>query len=267
MLTSIQRWILLVFSGLNLALVARAIDVEGAIVYNDVCYDFYELKPTTVVLDNGLYSASVWKSGQFVFRDVEPGSYVLNVLSRDFYFDQLRVDVGQIATEEVSTATATDNTPVPTTPTSDSPKIQVRPLPLGTPHNPTPLPPLLAYPIRLTPLKTKVYFEEKQEFSLIGMFQGNPMMLVMVGTVLMSFLMPKMLASMDPDERKELMDRQSKVMGMQSALTDQVDIGASLSKYIGGTQDDDTPVESSATAPKASGGSSSASKRVKQKKR
>ncbi|KAG8994019.1 hypothetical protein FRB94_010195 [Tulasnella sp. JGI-2019a] len=264
---AIHRWLLSILAALHFGLLARAIDVEGKIVFNDICSDFKKLKAATVVLDNGLYSASVWKSGRFVFHDVEPGSYVLNVLARDYYFDQLRVDVSETTVEDASTAaatataTATDSAPIPSTSANPGPVIHVRPLPLGTPHNPTPLPPLLAYPITLSPLKTKIYFEEKQEFSLLAMFQGNPMMLIMLGTVLFTFVMPKMVASMDPEEKRELLDRQGKMLRMQDSMSGN---DASSSKYLGGPQDGDMLA---ASVPRAGGAGSSPAKRNKPKKR
>lgn len=94
--------------------------------------------------------------------------------------------------EDSSIPAPTDPVPNPTTDTS--PGIDVHPYLPGTPHNP-PVPPRLAYPIKLNPLKKKIYYEPKQDFSIIAMFQGNPMMLIMVGTVLFSFLMPKLMVS------------------------------------------------------------------------
>jgi ER membrane protein complex subunit 7 len=38
-----------------------------------------------------------------------------------------------------------------------------------------------------------VYIVPKAEFSVVAMFKGNPMMLVMVGTAVLMFLMPKLL--------------------------------------------------------------------------
>ncbi|KAH7345349.1 hypothetical protein B0J17DRAFT_639542 [Rhizoctonia solani] len=67
---------------------AWAANVEGRIEWNSVCSSITELKPSTVVvLDGGLYSGGVRRSGEFTIADVADGAYVLSVLSPDHVFD------------------------------------------------------------------------------------------------------------------------------------------------------------------------------------
>ncbi|KIO22975.1 hypothetical protein M407DRAFT_114291 [Tulasnella calospora MUT 4182] len=219
---------------LLLVSVVSAVDVHGSVEFNKVCLDIKALKPTRVTLDWGTYSAHVWRDGRFVLRNVEPGSYVLNVLARDHVFDQLRVDVipkeqPEAKTDTPQTATgitsaAPSVTPGPLAPlasTISDPNFHIRiyPLPLGTPHYPTPSLPQLPYPIVLKPRIAKVYVEPKKDFNPIDMFRSNPIMLVMLGSVAMMFLMPKIISNMDPQDREEFLATQSKMMAMPAQLS------------------------------------------------
>ncbi|KAG8960748.1 hypothetical protein FRC00_014243 [Tulasnella sp. 408] len=51
------------------------------------------------------------------------------------------------------------------------------------------------------------------------MFRSNPIMLVMLGSVVMMFLMPKIIANMDPQDREDFLAQQSKMMAMPSQLS------------------------------------------------
>ncbi|KAG9008882.1 hypothetical protein FRB90_008695 [Tulasnella sp. 427] len=167
-------------------------------------------------------------------KNVEPGSYVLNVLARDHVFDQYRVDVipkekpeekaGASQTATGITSAAPSVTPGPLAPppsTMSDPNFHIRvyPLPLGSPHYPTTSLPQLPYPIILKPKSAKVYVEPKKDFNPIDLFRSNPIMLVMLGSVVMMFLMPKVLANMDPKEREEFLATQSKMMAMPAQLS------------------------------------------------
>ncbi|KAG8928125.1 hypothetical protein FRC01_006421 [Tulasnella sp. 417] len=237
--------------------VVSAVDVHGSVEFNKVCpgphykssslnetyyltihfdihSDIKSLKPTRVTLDWGTYSAHVWRDGRFVLRNVEPGSYVLNVLARDHVFDQLRVDIvpkekpeakadtPQTATGVTSAApsvTAGPLAPLATSISDPNFHIRIYPLPLGTPHYPTPSLPQLSYPIVLKPRSAKVYVEPKKDFNPIDMFRNNPMMLLMLGSVAMMFFTPKIIASMDPKDRDDFLAQQSKMMAMPSQIS------------------------------------------------
>ncbi|KIO16212.1 hypothetical protein M407DRAFT_41219, partial [Tulasnella calospora MUT 4182] len=171
--------------------VVSAVDVHGSVEFNKVCLDIKALKPTRVTLDWGTYSAHVWRDGRFVLRNVEPGSYVLNVLARDHVFDQV-----------------------------SGVSVRYHCLELDrTPHYPTPSLPQLPYPIVLKPRIAKVYVEPKKDFNPIDMFRSNPIMLVMLGSVAMMFLMPKIISNMDPQDREEFLATQSKMMAMPTQLS------------------------------------------------
>ncbi|KAG8948603.1 hypothetical protein FRC04_009506 [Tulasnella sp. 424] len=247
---------------LLLTAVVSAVDVHGSVEFNKVCPDIKSLKPTRVTLDWGTYTAHVWRDGRFVLRDVEPGSYVLNVLARDHVFDQLRVDVipkekpeekaGTPQTASGVTTAAPSVTPGPLAPlaaTISDPNFHIRvyPLPLGTPHYPSHSLPQLSYPIVLKPRSVKIYVEPKKDFNPIDMFRSNPLMLVMLGSVAMMFFMPKIIANMDPKDREDFLAQQSRMMSMP----------AQLSQGLSGLSEGRGPAPSSQPNPRIAATSSS----------
>jgi hypothetical protein len=83
------------------------------------------------------------------------------------------------------------------------------------------------YPFVLNALATFEYFEMKHGFSIFGLLK-SPMVLMMVVSAGLMFLMPKMLDSLDPEEKarmKKQMANQQDPAKMFSAL---------LSEFTGG---------------------------------
>ena len=71
-------------------------------------------------------------------------------------------------------------------------------------HSRQPLP----FPLPLEPLVAKpTFFEKREGFQWSSMF-ANPMMIMMVVTVGIMFVMPKMMANMDPEALKEMQEMQ-----------------------------------------------------------
>jgi len=160
--------------------------------------------------------------GGFVFRDVAPGTYTIDVLAPDHVFPQYRVDVlppgeSVIPWEIHEIATIS---PAPTPSSSPSPPdINVYPIPPGTPHLHNPRLPLLSYPIKFQAAHRRSYEIPKQSFDIIGMF-SNPMMLMMLFTGIMMFAMPKLMENMDPELVKEVKEKQDRMFSAQSRLTE-----------------------------------------------
>ncbi|KAK2461779.1 hypothetical protein APHAL10511_006242 [Amanita phalloides] len=150
-----------------------ATNIYGTIRWNDVCPGFEQLEQSKVILDNGLYAGTVTRDGNFVISDVPSGTYVLSVLSHDFLFDQLRIDISSNAT------------------------LEARPYIAGTPLDP-PSQVLLPVPLVLTPRQKNAYFIPPGSFNLLSMF-SNPMMLLMVVTACMMLGAPYLLKNMDAE--------------------------------------------------------------------
>ncbi|KAF8633947.1 hypothetical protein AX15_001130 [Amanita polypyramis BW_CC] len=167
-----------------------AVNVHGAIRWNDICPSLNRLGQSKVILDNGKHTGTVSQSGSFIIPDVPPGTYVLSVLAHDFVFDQLRIDIFN------STAAA-----------------EARPYIAGSPLNP-PNEVLLPIPLALTPRQEHEYFVPPGSFNLLSMF-SNPMMIFMVIAAGMVLATPYLLKNIDPEPLRE-----PKHDRAQRALTD-----------------------------------------------
>ncbi|KAJ7783472.1 hypothetical protein DFH07DRAFT_787901 [Mycena maculata] len=178
------------FTLLSLALSVFAVDVTGTVQWNEVVPDIAALGHTRVVLDGGKFKGNVIRDGSFSIPDVPAGTYILSVLSHDYIFDELRIDVLDSAFE-------------------------ARPYPVGTPLNPPSS--ILLPQISLTPRSKHVYFVPIDSFNLVAMFQ-NPMMLMLLVGGVMVVSMPYLMKNMDPETMKEFKEQQAKMSGMQSAL-------------------------------------------------
>ncbi|ETW87434.1 hypothetical protein HETIRDRAFT_99784 [Heterobasidion irregulare TC 32-1] len=165
---------------------------------------------TRVILDGSVASGSVTRDGRFLIPSVEPGTYILSVVSHNHQFDKFRIDI----------------------PTQSSTP-EVRAYAPGTPLNP-PSSIKLSYPILITPRGQNAYFVPPQSFNLLGMFQ-NPMMLMMVFGGVMMLSMPYLLKSMDPEMVQEFKENQAKLSNFQTSLQNG-DLKSSYSALMSGEE-------------------------------
>ncbi|KAJ7071305.1 hypothetical protein C8F01DRAFT_1109955 [Mycena amicta] len=182
--------VLAIFSLLSVVLSVLAIDVKGSIKWNELCPDVHSLGPAKAILDHGRHSGNVIFDGSFTIPNVSEGVYLLSVVSHDYVFDQLRIDV------------------------LDS-GYQVRPYAVGTPLNP---PSTIILPeISLVARVTHGYYMPPQSFNLMGML-GSPMVLMLVVGGGMVLAMPYLMKNMDPETLKEFKESQAKASQLQSAV-------------------------------------------------
>ncbi|KDQ09239.1 hypothetical protein BOTBODRAFT_530316 [Botryobasidium botryosum FD-172 SS1] len=175
-----------------------ATDIQGSIQWNDLCPGIEDLRHhTRVVLDGGLRKAMVAHDGGFIFRDIDPGTYTIDVNAPDHIFPQLRVDVS-----------SQPPPPAPTSPSSEAPD--------GEPLSPAP-PPGPISEVQFQATYRKSYEMPKASFDLIGMFT-NPMMLMMLFTGLMMFAMPMLKDSLDPELIKEVEEKQGRMFAAQNRI-------------------------------------------------
>ncbi|KIM51094.1 hypothetical protein SCLCIDRAFT_1224851 [Scleroderma citrinum Foug A] len=182
--------LLSVLAGLKTAL---AIDLVGHVQWNDLCPNYKTLGATKVILDAGRYSARVTWNGNFSIPDVDPGTYVMSVLSHDHTFDKLRIDISS---------------------TSALPEIKSHVF--GTPLL-SPSAVFLSYPITLTPRGKNSYFKPHESFSVLGMFQ-NPMMVLMLLTGLMLLGLPYVMKNTDPQTLEEIKGQHAKFANIQNSI-------------------------------------------------
>ncbi|KAG0709046.1 hypothetical protein DFH29DRAFT_1036509, partial [Suillus ampliporus] len=169
-----------------------ALDLRGYVQWNDLCPNYEALASAKVLLDAGKMSGRVTRNGNFSIPDVPPGTYVLSVLSHDYSFDHVRIDVSP-----------------------SEPLAEVRPHIFGTPLLTT-TSFSLPYPIMLIPRHKNRYFSPHESFNLLGMFQ-SPMMMIMVLTGVMMLAMPYIMKNLDPETLDGLKGRQGKAASVQNS--------------------------------------------------
>ena len=138
------------------------------------------LEPTKVVLNQGDYTAFSRFDGSFRFHDVPAGIYVVSVLSTEYHFGDIKIDVrndGRIRA-----------------------LLYAYP---GAPKAPT------AYPLVFRLQAQYKYFVPRPELNMLSIFK-HPMILMMVPMMLMMFCLPKMMENMDPEEMKQMKAKMKK---------------------------------------------------------
>ncbi|CAG8535498.1 7233_t:CDS:2 [Funneliformis mosseae] len=210
MRSSISLCLILVFLSLFAipSICIETYKIEGRLVPN-----LSQLEPTTkIVLDGGKYSTLIRKNGKFkrkekktndlilLSRDnVPPGSYLLEVSSRKFIYPKIRIDVDPRGVRPFVTITGSEWS-----------------------YNG----PALQYPLELSARSTADYFLAREGFSITSLF-ANPYIIMMGFSVVILFIMPKMMANLDQDALKELQENQA-----QNPLAEMPDISTTLANYL-----------------------------------
>ena len=114
-------------------------------------------------------------------QDKSPGVYLLDVLSNEHFFSQVKISLPA------------------------SPVEKVRCLEYKFPGSPKAP---IAYPLHLAAHARARYFEKREKMGLHTFFR-NPTSYMMVVMVLVVIFMPKMMANMDKDQLKEMQDQMS----------------------------------------------------------
>ncbi|KAI8334280.1 hypothetical protein BC941DRAFT_432564 [Chlamydoabsidia padenii] len=174
---------------------AHAVQVQGQLVTNGILTDVRRLRPSTKVSLSGIYSTFVQSDGSFIFTNVAPGSYLLEVNNIDYIFPKLRVDVKENVVEGAYAG-------------------------LGVGWDKTGY--SIPHPFVLRAKADADYFMERQGFNVMGMFK-NPMFLMLGFSAIMMLVMPKMLKNLDPealqDATQSQADAQNLINDMPTSLS------------------------------------------------
>jgi ER membrane protein complex subunit 7 len=138
--------------------------------------DDMPVNSTRIALNNGDQITYSKLDGSFVFYNVPPGIHLLDVHSHHLHFSQIKVQLLPDA--------------------MDSPKCIEYPFPGATKV-------VIQHPIHLKAHAKYEYFQPKQGFSPAALLK-NPMMLMMLLSIGMMFLMPKMMENLEPEERERM---------------------------------------------------------------
>ncbi len=129
-----------------------------------------------IVLNHGEISTYSRADGSFVLYNVPPGIHQLDVFSSVYHFPQLKI---QLLEDE-----------------SADPKCLEYLYPGAKKQ-------IAKYPLVLTAMAKYEYFEPRRGFSIFSLLK-NPMFLMMGVSVILMFWMPKMMESLDPEEREQM---------------------------------------------------------------
>ncbi|KAL1311077.1 hypothetical protein AAFC00_001286 [Neodothiora populina] len=153
------------------------------------------------------YDARLTRSNTLLFDDLTPGSYLLDVHTRDFSFPSLRVEVS------VSQADGDE--------TDAQELIQGWQTFLGNEWNNRGA----SYGeqkgellITLSPNQYKQYYQKREGFNIMGLFK-NPMILMGLFSAVLIFGMPYLMDNMDEETKAEFeeMQKSSPISGSQGA--------------------------------------------------
>ncbi|KAF9341865.1 ER membrane protein complex subunit 7 [Linnemannia elongata] len=171
-----------------------------------------ELSPQTrVLLSGGQYSSMINKDGKFIFTNVPEGTYLLEVQSPQYNYPTVKVTLAGKET-----------------------KANLVSLGFDWSNNDNPL----QFPLTLVPRAPTTFFIPREGFKISSLF-ANPMMLMMGASVLMLFVMPKLMANMDAEQMEEMQGMQD---DMQMPSFEMPDISATLAKFsTGGASSSSSP--------------------------
>ena len=132
-----------------------------------------------ISLNGGEYWAYSRFDGSFVVDDVAPGTYNLDVLSAQFAFSRYKVNVRPGHASRIQALEYA------------YPGAQKVPV---------------AHPLTIQPHGRLTYFVARQTYGLAQVLK-NPMILMMGFTMLMVFVMPRMMKGMDPEEMEKMQEQ------------------------------------------------------------
>ena len=165
--------------------------------------------PTTeIVLNGGEYRTYSRTDGSFMFHDVRPGVYLLDVLSTSHFFSQVKLNLPNDAGSAV------------------------RCLEYKFPGAPKQS---IDYPLKLMSHARKQYFEQRETIGLHTMLR-NPMLVMGALTGVLVLVMPKLMENMDPDEVKKMQEQMGAAQDPASFMKHMFGVGADA-------DDDAAPIE------------------------
>ncbi|KAF9910600.1 hypothetical protein EC991_006159 [Linnemannia zychae] len=189
---------------LSLSSFASAANLSGFVVGQGENAHPRDLAPETrVLLSGGQFSSMVTKDGKFRFTNVPEGTYLLEVQSPQYIYPTIKVTLAGKETKANLVSFGFDWS------NNDNP---------------------LQLPLTLVPRAPSSYFIPREGFKISSLF-ANPMMLMMGFSVIMLFVMPKMMANMDTEQMEEIQGMQE---DMQMPSFEMPDISATLAKFTTG---------------------------------
>jgi len=176
--------------------------VQPPAVHNSVPADSDWFWRTKVVVDGGKRSGFLREDGTFAVSGLPTGSYVIEVVNSDYYYEPVRVDInskGKMRARKLNNVQPTQVTQVP-------------------------------YPLKMKTMGRYSYFHKREEWKITDMLM-NPMILMMVLPLLLITVLPKMMN--DPETKREMEQMQAN-MNVQNQMPEMSEIMANF--FGGGSQ-------------------------------
>ncbi|XP_013102426.2 ER membrane protein complex subunit 7 homolog [Stomoxys calcitrans] len=132
---------------------------------------------TVLNINGGEYKGFIREDGSFIISSVPSGSYVVEIVNPDYYYEPVRVEInpkGKFRARKVN---------------------YIQPSQIVQVH----------YPLKLKALTRFKYFQTREQWKITD-FLFSPMVLMMVLPLLLMWVLPKMVN--DPETKKELENMQ-----------------------------------------------------------
>lgn len=128
---------------------------------------------TQISINGGEYKGFLRDDGSFVISSVPSGSYVVEIINPDYYYESVRVEINPKG------------------------KFRARKLNYVQPSQVVQVP----YPLKLKALTRFRYFQQREQWKITD-FLFNPMVLMMILPLFVMLILPKMMS--DPETKKEM---------------------------------------------------------------
>jgi hypothetical protein len=167
-------------------------EIRGRLLLPD---DHSPINTTTrISINDGEYITYTKPDGSFIFHNVGPGNHLLQAQSLTYLFSQVKIQLLESA--------------------MSSPKCIEYAYPGATKQ-------AIPHPLILTAHAKYDFFEKRQRFSLLSMLR-NPMVMMMLFSVVLMLMMPKMLDNLDPEQQEQFKQRMQSNQGDPSKLLSQL---------------------------------------------
>lgn len=128
---------------------------------------------TQISINGGEYKGFLKDDGSFIISAVPSGSYVVEIINPDYYYESVRVEINPKG------------------------KFRARKLNYVQPSQVVQVP----YPLKLKALTRFRYFQQREQWKITD-FLFNPMVLMMILPLFIMLVLPKMMS--DPETKKEM---------------------------------------------------------------
>lgn len=150
--------------------------IEGKILIHGMKQGDW-IAQSKVLVDGGKFIAFLKSDGSFVINNMLPGTYIVEVVTPNYLFDPVRVDIsgkgrGKIRARKVNFI---QNSAVSTVP----------------------------YPLKFKTKDSAHFFEKRESWKWTD-FLFNPMVIMMVLPLIVLVALPKLMSNADPETQKEM---------------------------------------------------------------